>query len=78
MICELGQRLTDAFAQIADEIENFEWYLFSHEIQRMLPIILIAAQQPIELECFGAVSGIRDTFKRVCHYIRRSNFTGKP
>lgn len=65
VICELGQRLTNAYGQIAEEIENFEWYSFSHELQRMLPIILVVAQQPIELECFGGITGIRETLKKV-------------
>lgn len=67
IICELGQRLTDAFAQIADEIEKFEWYLFSGEIQRILPTILIASQQPVELQCYGSIAGIRETLKQVSH-----------
>lgn len=67
IICELGQRLTNACAQKADEIGKLEWYLLSREIQRMLPIILIGTQQPIELECFGGVTGIRETFKKVSH-----------
>lgn len=67
VICELGQRLTNAYAQIADEIERFEWYLFAHEMQRRLPIILIASQQPVELQCFGGITGIRETLKKVGH-----------
>lgn len=65
LTCELGQRLTNAFEQIQDEIKKFEWYLFSSEIQQMLPTILIVSQQSIELECFGSISGLRETFKKV-------------
>lgn len=65
IICELGQRLTDAFEEINDEIDRFEWYLFPSEIQRMLPTIMISAQQPVVLECFGSIAGSRETFKRV-------------
>lgn len=67
VVCELGERLTNAFEQIEYEIEKSDWYLFSHEIQRLLPIILIVSQQPVELECFGSVNGRRETYKKVSH-----------
>ena len=65
IICELGQRVSDAFQQIADTIENFNWYLFPMEIQQTLPILLMGAQQPVVLECFGSISASRETFKNV-------------
>lgn len=67
IVCELGQRLTDAFEHVGDEFDIFEWYSFSLEIQRMLPTIIILSNQPIELECFGGISGSRETFKKVNH-----------
>ena len=65
IICELGQRLTNAFEEICETVEHFDWYLIPLEIQKSLPILLIAAQKPIVLECFGSISGTRDTFKIV-------------
>ena len=65
IICELGQRFGDAFLEIADTIEDFDWYLFPLELQTLLPILLAAAQQRVALECFGSISGSRDTFKKV-------------
>ena len=65
IICELGQRLTNAFEEICDTIENFDWYLFPLEIQQILPILLVGTQEPVVLECFGSISGTRDTFKKV-------------
>jgi hypothetical protein len=44
-------------------IDQFKWYLFPSEIQRMLPLILNFAQQPIEIKCFGNMKNDRDTFK---------------
>lgn len=64
-MCELGQRLGCAFEQVGDEIESFEWNLFSREIQKKLPLIFMVAQEPVLLECFGSTSGNRDTFKKV-------------
>lgn len=63
--CELGERLTGAFGGICDEIENFNWYAFPIKVQRMLPVILIDAQEPVVLKCFGSISCVRDVFKRV-------------
>lgn len=64
-ICELGQRLNNAFVEIGDEIELFQWNLFPIEIQKMLPTVLVATNRPIVLEFFGSISGTRETFKEV-------------
>lgn len=66
VICELAQRLTNAFEEIYDEIVAFEWNLFSIEMQRLLPTLLIGTQRPVILECFGSISALRETFKKVC------------
>lgn len=63
--CEFGQRLSDAFDEIDDEIEAFDWYSFTHELQQMLPTILMVTQQPVVIECFGSISGLRECFKKV-------------
>lgn len=65
-ICELGQRTADAFEDVDAVIEGFDWNLFSLEIQKILPIILIDMQQPVELRIFGTTSGLRITFTKVC------------
>lgn len=65
MICELGQRLTDAFGDVCCAIEGFHWNLFSIEIQKVLPIILIGVQKPVVLRCFGTTHGLRITFSAV-------------
>lgn len=65
IICELGQRMSDAIEGIWDTIDDFDWYSFPHDIQRFLPYLLIAAQRPVVLKCFGSTSGSRNTFKKV-------------
>lgn len=70
VICELGQRICDAYGEIDDLIEAFDWYLFSHEIQRLLPTILIVTQKPVVLKCFGSTSALRETFRIVCSYTK--------
>lgn len=63
--CELGQRINLAFMECSDMFDQFEWYSFPAEIQRMLPLILNFMQQPIEVKCFGSTTNDRDTFKYV-------------
>lgn len=66
IVCELGQQFTNSFEKPSNKIVAFKWYLFSSDIQQLLPTILIGTQQPVFIECFGSVSANRDTFKRVC------------
>lgn len=65
VICELCQRITNSFDEISEKIEAFEWNSFPQEIQKLLPILLIGAQQPVVFECFGGISALRETFKKV-------------
>lgn len=63
--CELGERLTMAYAKLEFQIEQFDWYAFPIEAQRLLPILMLNAQQPIALQCFGCISTNREAFKKV-------------
>lgn len=64
--CELGQRVTNLFSGVNDMIEHFQWYSYPNKMQKVLLIIMIVAQQPVEFQCFGSTSANRDTFKKVC------------
>lgn len=65
-VCELCQRATDSFVDIDDIIDEFDWYLFPIKVQKLLPTIMIMAQKPITIECFGSILCNRSTFKEVC------------
>lgn len=65
MACELGQRFSLAFDECSALIEQFRWYLFPADVQRMLPVILNFTQQPIDKKCFGSVAADREAFKYV-------------
>lgn len=65
ILCEIGQRLTDAIYAIVYEFEQLKWYLLPIKIQRILPIILMNAQKPMTMGCFGIVVGDRNQFKQV-------------
>lgn len=62
-ICEIGQRVSGAFDEVGDAIDELNWYMLPNELQKILPTILINAQQPATLECFGSISCARETFK---------------
>lgn len=66
IVCELGQRMTDAFGEISDAIGNFNWNLFPDDFKKMLPIIIQFAEQPVDIEFFGSISCSRKVFKKVC------------
>lgn len=63
--CELGKRINDAFVEINDLMDQFDWHLFSVEYVKMLLIILITVQQPVEIICIGSISCTREAFKKV-------------
>lgn len=71
--CELGQRMTDAFDEINDTLDQSNWYLLPIEFQRILPMIMVNAQQPVFLECFGSIGCTRDVFKNVRIKYQMSN-----
>lgn len=64
--CELGQRITNAFADI-DEVLLIElnWYSLPFPTKKMLPIIMSNTQRIVELKCFGSIVCGRDVFKKV-------------
>lgn len=65
--CELCQRVSDAFEEIDDVIDQLDWYKYPSDIKRMLPMIMINAQEPTIIECFGSISCSRMVFKQVLH-----------
>lgn len=69
--CEIAERLSYAFDGINRKIDQFHWYLFSFEMKKMLPMILLNAQQPVSLNCFGSIQCNRETFKMVSKFFIR-------
>lgn len=65
VVCELSQRISNAFSDICDAIDTYDWYLYPLELQRMLPLIILPIQQPVVIRCFGCVQCSRRAFKNV-------------
>ena len=62
--------VTGSFADLNDAIYQLDWYTFPSEIQRMLPTLLMNAQQEVIIKGFGNMICKRETFKTVNSVIR--------
>lgn len=63
--CEIGQRFTTEFDDIADEIDSLKWYIFPIKVQKMLPMVILNVQQELAIECFGSILCVRESFTNV-------------
>lgn len=65
IVCDFGQQFSNAFDNFNSKLVQLEWYSLPIDIQQMLSIIIINAQQPIVISCFGNIICGRETFKKV-------------
>ena len=65
VVCEFGQIMSNAYTEIDHEVCQLDWYLFSMEIQKILPTLMIVTQKPVGLDVFGNISCGREDFKKV-------------
>lgn len=64
-ICEYCERVRMTFDEINTMLDQLKWYLLPNQTQKMLSIILIVAQAPVEFRIFGSVSCNRKICKEV-------------
>lgn len=64
-VCELCQQVCDGFEGMNETMDQFCWPLYPIKIRRLLPIVIIFTQQPIEFRVFGSIACCRDSFKEV-------------
>lgn len=67
--CEFGHHVYNAFDDLNAAIDQFDWYRFPIEIQKVLPIIMKGCQNTSSIKGYGDVLCIRDTSKKVKLYI---------
>lgn len=65
IFCELGENVTERFSQIPRAIYCCDWYMYPMEIQRALPTVMVAAQQPVVFQGFSNLKCTREAFKKV-------------
>lgn len=63
--CDFGENVTTKFLAIDRSICACEWYLFPHQVQQMLPTIMMSTQKPVIFQGFGNVICAREAFKTV-------------
>lgn len=63
--CEFGQRVSNAFEDLSDSLNELVWYLLPIEIQRMLPTAMIIFQSPVYVPVAGKISCSRYVFEKV-------------
>lgn len=68
--CEFGERVNNAFIDLNRVFDRLSYYLFPNEIQRILPTLLMAFQQPVLLRGFGNLIFERTTFKMVKQFLK--------
>lgn len=67
--CELGERICSEYDDINNLVSQYDWHLFPHEIQRLLPMIMANAQEEVGVKWFGSYLCNRLTFKVVGHIL---------
>lgn len=75
-ITEAGNHICSQFDGLSDLIFHSAWYHCPLDVQRLLPLTLIAAQDPFVLTGFGNILCTRGTFVNVSsHLIRNFNIS---
>lgn len=67
LLCELGQQIIDRSDETYDELLRCNWYTFPLTIQKILPLIMIGAQQSMTMKGFGNIIFTRETLTDVSH-----------
>lgn len=65
LVCDLIERLSSAFIEVGDMVDQYKWYKFTGDMQRMLLMILIHVNESVTVKCFGDIACSRSTFKSV-------------
>lgn len=63
--CEYGERLTEQFDDLGDQLCQCDWYKLPMKIQRIFSIVVVNAQQSTTIHSFENTPCSRDTFKQV-------------
>lgn len=65
VLCEFGERVMAVFEEVSIAIDQLRFYLFPIDTQKMLPTVLVVAQDGVKLSMFGSIDCNRRTFKEV-------------
>lgn len=65
VVCEPGEYVTKEFDAFGKELGQCDWHSLPNKLRRLYLIFLLDTQQSINIECYGRILCIRDTFKKV-------------
>lgn len=65
VVCELSERIVNAFGELSGVIDQCDWHLYPVEIQKLLPFLIMNTSKPIAIEYFGSLTCSRSSFKKV-------------
>lgn len=65
VVCEFGQQVNNAFGELNDLFDEFDWWAYPMEIQRIVPTVMVITQRPVTIHGFGNLPCIRQLFKKV-------------
>lgn len=63
--CEFGERITDQYNDIDDQLIQSKWYTFPIDVRTILPIIIKGTQSPVMFTGFGNIMCTRESFAYV-------------
>lgn len=64
-VCELCQQVCNGFEEMNRAMDQFHWPSYPIDLRRVLPIVIMFTQQPIEFKVFGSITCCRESFKNV-------------
>lgn len=65
IFCEVGEQMSNVWAEFSDEIEKIEWYFLPNATQKAVIITMGFSQKAVVLDGLGSISGTREIFKKV-------------
>lgn len=65
LFCHFGDRVTQDFEAIADEIYHLYWYMLPLDIRKRLPIGIAMAQKRVYVRGFADTRSTREVFMKV-------------
>lgn len=65
LICEIGENVAIQFEKFETQLSQCQWYLLPMEMQQIFLIFMAHSQQIPNIESFGNIACIRETFKKV-------------
>lgn len=79
LFTEIGEQLESRSDEIDEAVNELDWNTFPLRAQRMMLIMIVTTQNPIQVTAFGGIPCTRETFKKVLFRIEKKfilNFQG--